>query len=267
MKKGRPYARKRFGQHFLKDSNIVQRIVRSAELRECDHIVEIGPGRGALTTRLLDTGANLTVIEIDRDLANDLTKQYDKHDRFSLLNADVLKIDWSEFCSTDLKTKLVANLPYNISTPILFKLIANRHLFSVAIIMVQKEVAKRICHKGDTGNRKDYGVLSVIADSVFETELLFNVPPGSFVPAPKVDSSVIRLVPKNNMINDEQIFFDFVRRAFNQRRKLLVNHLRKNEEAIFQRLSEGDLSFLEGTRPDNLTPHQYLSLFYHHEIQ
>lgn len=208
MKKRRPYARKRFGQHFLRDQAIIQRIVESAEPEAGDYLIEIGPGRGALTSCLLGTGCLLTVIEVDRDLADDLLKQYGKLDNFRLITADILKTDWTAFCEENSTNKIVANLPYNISTPILFRLIANRSKFKSATLMVQKEVAERICHKGEKKNRKDYGVLSVIADSVFKTELLFNVSAKSFIPQPKVESSVIRLIPKNHVLKEETAFFE-----------------------------------------------------------
>ena len=261
-KKKQPFARKRFGQHFLADGTVIERIIDQANLTENEHVIEIGPGRGALTRKLLEKGVSLTVIEIDNDLARGLEAEFGNHPQFRLVNDDALKVNWSELIKPGVQNKIIANLPYNISTPLFFRFVAHRTHFSSTTIMVQKEVAQRICHDGKGKKLKDYGILSVISDSVFNAEILFKVPPGCFIPKPKVDSAVLQLKPKEGVLADEDKFFGFVRRAFNLRRKLLMTHLKKYETELFERLSEKDLSYLHGLRAENLSPQQYQNLFY-----
>ncbi len=262
MKNNLPFARKRFGQHFLCDQNIIKKTVTSANISPDDHLIEIGPGRGALTSELVATGASLTVVEIDRDLAKEMLNRYDDLPNFRLIGEDILKSDWKSILHAEKRNKVIANLPYNISTPIFFQLVKYRKMLDSITIMVQKEVAERIGHKGEGKKLKDYGVLSVIANSVFESKVLFRVPPGAFYPKPKVDSAVIQLVPKESSLENEEAFFDFVRRSFNLRRKLLITHLRTNESALFQGLSTEDQQFLHNLRAENLSPDQYQKLFY-----
>lgn len=262
MSKKRPYARKRFGQHFLCDQSVIDKTIAAAEISSDDHIIEIGPGRGALTRQLLATGADITVVEIDRDLAGDLKKRFQPLNNFRLITQDILKSDWDGIIQEGKHNKLVANLPYNISTPLFFQLVEQRHCIHSMTIMVQKEVAERIGHQGDGKSLKDYGVLSVIASSVFTTRMLFKVPPGAFNPKPKVDSAVIQLKPLDNTLENEKDFFDFVRRAFNLRRKLLINHLKNNESQLYQSLTNEGQQALRNLRPENLSPQQYQNLFY-----
>lgn len=266
MKKRKPFARKRFGQHFLSDPSVVDRIVAAADVSDDEHVFEIGPGRGALTESLLSTGAEVTVIEVDRDLSDVLRVQFKLEKRFNLITADVLSLDWSEHVYSDRNNKIIANLPYNISTPLLFKIVKHRTLFHSVTVMVQKELAERICHTGEGGKLKTYGGLSVIMNTVFKPTLLFTVPPECFVPQPKVDSAVLTLEPKREKLQDENAFFNFVRSAFNFRRKLLINQLKKNEPELVSGLSSTDLEFLSGARPENLLPQHYVRLFYQGRI-
>ncbi len=262
MSKKRPYARKRFGQHFLCDQSVIEKTIAAADIKPGDHIIEIGPGRGALTGELLVKGADITVVEIDRDLAGDLKKRFQHQGNFRLITQDILKSDWHGIIQEGRCNKVVANLPYNISTPLFFQLVEQRRQIHSMTIMVQKEVAERIGHQGDGKKLKDYGVLSVIAGSVFTTSMLFKVPPGAFNPKPKVDSAVIQLKPLVNTLENEKAFFDFVRRAFNLRRKLLINHLKNNESQVYQSLTDEDQQALQNLRPENLSPQQYQNLFY-----
>ncbi|MBU2514153.1 ribosomal RNA small subunit methyltransferase A [bacterium] len=262
----RPYARKRFGQHFLQDNNVLNNIVSAANICPDDHIIEIGPGRGALTRKLLESGAMISVIEIDRDLAGDLQKEFSKHSNFEIITADILQIDWDEILSKTKANKIIANLPYNISTPLFFKFIRWRDQLKSITVMVQKEVAERLCHNGEGKKLKDYGVLSVISTLVFSSRLLFKVPPTCFIPEPKVDSAVIQLETKDIVLRDEEGFFKFVQRAFNLRRKLLSTFLRKNESALYDQLSQTDKQHLENLRPENILPSQYLNLYYKRRI-
>jgi 16S rRNA (adenine1518-N6/adenine1519-N6)-dimethyltransferase len=262
MQKKPPFARKRFGQHFLCERSIVERTIASANISSQDHIIEIGPGRGALTSKLLKTQATLTVIEIDRDLAADLTASYDTNPRFRLINEDILKSDWSAIIKQDCTNKVIANLPYNISTPVFFRLVRFRAQLAAITIMVQKEVAERIVHRGAGNRLKDYGVLSVISGNVFDATILFPVPASAFYPQPKVESAVIQLIPNHKQLVEEERFFNFVKNAFNLRRKRLINHLKKNETSLYNQLAEEDKAYLENLRAENLSPDQYYNLYY-----
>lgn len=263
MKKHKkPFARKRFGQNFLEDSLVIDNIIDSADLKEGDHVIEIGPGRGALTRKLLEKNIRLTAIEIDNDLTRILKAEFGGNERFRLINEDVLNVDWQEIVDETADNKVIANLPYNISTPLFFRFVTHRHHFSSFTIMLQKEVAERICHDGTGKKLKDYGILSVIADSVFHSKILFDVSPECFYPVPKVSSAVIQLKPEERQLVEEERFFDFVKRAFNLRRKLFLTHLKKYEVDLYERLTATDLDYLEGVRAENLVPQQFRDLYY-----
>lgn len=224
--------RKRFGQHFLHDPHIIRRIIEALEPAPGNRIIEIGPGRGALTGPLLETVEALEVIEIDRDLARNLEEHYRDTGKLTVHCLDVLGFD---FHSGDNRPiRLVGNLPYNISTPLLFHLLDNLSCIEVMVIMLQKEVADRIC-AGPGG--KEYGRLSVNVQACCEVESLFTVGRGAFTPSPKVDSSVIRLWPAGEsapLITDRRQFQHLVRTCFSRRRKTLRNCLKGllNEEEI-----------------------------------
>ncbi len=224
--------RKRFGQHFLHDPCVIRRIIEALEPQPDDRIIEIGPGRGALTGPLLETVAVLEVIEIDRDLARDLEEHYRDTGKLTVHCRDVLSFD---FCSGDNRpVRLIGNLPYNISTPLLFHLLDHLGCIEIMVIMLQKEVADRIC--AEPGGR-EYGRLSVNIQACCDVESLFTVGRGAFSPAPNVDSSVIRLRPagdKAPLIADRQQFRHLVRTCFSRRRKTLRNSLKGllNEEDI-----------------------------------
>lgn len=255
---GQHRTKKRFGQHFLHDQGILGRILFAADVRQADQILEIGPGQGVLTERLLATGAQITVVEIDQDLIGPLQKRFGHHENFRLVEGDVLQLDWAELLGPG-PHKLVANLPYNISTPLFFKLLKERERFVSMVVMVQKEVAQRLLHQGYSKPLKDYGVLSVAAQLGFKTESVCSVPPGAFSPPPQVESSVIRLSPKPLSSLDEEAFLAFVRWGFNQRRKLLKTRLRKERPELI--LSPEWAERLENLRPENLNPAEWVELF------
>ncbi len=267
MNKKRPFARKRFGRNFLKDMAIVDTIINSADISEKDHIIEIGPGRGVLTTSFLKTGVSVTAVEIDRDLSKELKEKYKDSENLSIITEDVLKCDWSELIQKGKINKIIANLPYNISTPLFFKFVEYRKSFHSITIMVQKELAERIVHTGEGKKLKDYGILSVISKNIFEVKRVCDVPASSFVPQPKVESAVIQLLPLKKEIQNEDRFFRFVRNAFNFRRKRLLTQLRNSEPTIFGKLSDRDLEYLKNLRPENLSPGQYLRLFEEGKIE
>jgi 16S rRNA (adenine1518-N6/adenine1519-N6)-dimethyltransferase len=214
--------RKRFGQNFLKDQNVLNRIIDAAQLTSGDRVFEIGPGRGALTDRLLQAGPPLTVVEVDRELAATLRQRGAAG--LEVIEGDVLRLDWSELLPTP-PYKLVANLPYNISSQVLFKVIEHRRSFSRLVLMFQKEVGERLLAAPAT---RDYGILSVLLQTWFRIDRIAKVPPAAFFPPPKVDSVVLCLAPlptPRAVIQDEECFRRVVKGAFAQRRKTLRNSL------------------------------------------
>ncbi|MRD46920.1 16S rRNA (adenine(1518)-N(6)/adenine(1519)-N(6))-dimethyltransferase RsmA [Caenimonas koreensis DSM 17982] len=215
--------RKRFGQHFLADVAIIDAIVREIDPKPGDAMVEIGPGLAALTQPLVERLGKLTVIELDRDLAARLRS----HPQLAVVESDVLKVDFQQLAQT-LQTRqlrVVGNLPYNISTPILFHLLAFAPVIKDQHFMLQKEVIDRMVARPSTG---DYGRLSVMLQWRYEMEDVLFVPPGSFDPPPRVDSAVVRMVPHAAPAAvDEQLLSQIVQVAFSQRRKLLRHTLGK----------------------------------------
>jgi 16S rRNA (adenine1518-N6/adenine1519-N6)-dimethyltransferase len=213
--------RKRFGQHFLADPAVVEAIVRAIDPRPGQAMVEIGPGLAALTQPLVERVGRLAVIELDRDLAAKLRS----HTQLTVIESDVLKVDFAQLaasCGTD-KLRVVGNLPYNISTPILFHLLAFVASVEDQHFMLQKEVIDRMVARPATG---DYGRLSVMLQWRYEMENVLAVPPESFDPPPRVDSAVVRMVPRAAPAAiDEKLLSELVQVAFSQRRKLLRHTL------------------------------------------
>ena len=217
--------RKRFGQHFLHDQNVIDRLVRVIQPRAGETMVEIGPGQGALTGPLLAHSDRLTVIELDRDLIPELLARFGDRPGFEVVQADALKFDYSALAGGDRPLRVVGNLPYNISTPLLFHLLASAERILDMHFMLQKEVVERICAAPDT---EHYGRLSVSVAARADAQSLFNVGAGAFRPPPRVESAVVRLRPRApafKIVN--QVVFDLVvREAFNHRRKTLGNALK-----------------------------------------
>ena len=220
-------ARKRFGQNFLVADGVVRKIVDAVAPRAGDTLVEIGPGLGALTAALLARCERLHAVEIDRDLIARLRERWPA-DRLVVHEGDALDFDFAALRHDDSRLKIVGNLPYNISSPLLFHLVR----FAAAVhdlhFMLQKEVVDRMV--ADPGGG-DYGRLSVMLQYHFEMDRLFVVPPGAFNPPPKVDSAVVRLIPKVRLggtapLRDDALFGTLVAAAFSQRRKMLRNTLR-----------------------------------------
>ncbi len=223
MNRHRP--RKRFGQHFLHDANVIDRLVGAIAPRPDDHLVEIGPGEGVLTAPVLEKAGALTVIELDRDLASTLLERLGRPAGLDVIQADVLKVDLVELAA-GRPLRIIGNLPYNISTPILFHLFDSRADIVDMHFMLQKEVVDRMV--AGPGSRQ-YGRLSVMAAFHCDMTRLFNVPPGAFRPPPKVDSAIVRLLPKPLTDEDRALlpaFAEVTRRAFGQRRKTLRNSLK-----------------------------------------
>ena len=217
-----PRARKRFGQHFLTDRHYVDRIVRAIAPARDDAMVEIGPGTGILTRELIAHVAHLDVVEIDRDLSAALRAEFPR-DRVSVHEADALDFD---FASLPGELRVVGNLPYNVSTPILFRMAALAQRLRDAVFMLQKEVVERMVAAPGT---PEYGRLSVMLQYRFAMALALRVPPGAFTPPPKVDSAVVRMAPlaaTRLRARDETVFARIVAASFEQRRKMLRSALR-----------------------------------------
>lgn len=214
---------KSLGQNFLIDDSVPRDIVLGAEVDENDLVIEIGPGVGTLTAQLLNKAKKVVAIELDNDLIPILNQEIGDNPKFTLIHNDALKVDFNEVIREEKSVKLVANLPYYVTTPIIVKLLKENYNFKSLTIMIQKEVAERM--NADPGN-KDYGALSLLVQYYCNTQIVRKVPPQCFIPRPKVDSIVIRLdkleEPKVRVEN-EKLFFDIIRSSFNMRRKTLWN--------------------------------------------
>ncbi len=221
-------ARKRFGQNFLIDHGIIRDIVRAVHPQKDDLIVEIGPGKGAITELLADSCDNISVIELDRDLVPWLKVKFEKHPNFQLFQADALQFDFAQLLVNGNKAlRIVGNLPYNISTPLIFHLLTYSTQVRDMHFMLQKEVVKRMAaHAGESA----YGRLGIMVQYYCTVENLFEVPPTAFDPAPKVDSAIVRLVPHAQLPHPATNFKTLeklVNVAFQQRRKTLRNALKQ----------------------------------------
>lgn len=214
--------KKKFGQHFLNDQYVIDRIMQAADIDPTECVIEIGPGLGVLTERLLEVAARVEVFEIDRDLIARLEKR--NNPRLLIHSGDILKADLASLLSTP-PYNLVANLPYNISSQVVFLLLEHRALFSGMVLMFQKEVGDRLCAEPGC---KDYGILSVLCQLWFDVESVVHVGPESFSPPPKVDSLVLKFTPlQAPRVDpvDPAFFTKVVKAAFTQRRKQLRNSL------------------------------------------
>jgi 16S rRNA (adenine1518-N6/adenine1519-N6)-dimethyltransferase len=234
MANGVHVARKRFGQNFLHDQSVIAHLLACLQIKPDDHWVEIGPGQGALTVPLMEKVSRLDVVELDRDLVAMLEQKFKGQPQLTIHSADALTFDFSLLASENEKLRIVGNLPYNISTPLLFHLLTVSDCINDMHFMLQKEVVDRIC--ADPGSKK-YGRLSVMMQYYCAAEWLFDVHPESFSPAPKVTSAIIRLIPHNMppvIVNDLNAFNKVVAQAFSQRRKTLRNSLKTliNEHAM-----------------------------------
>ncbi|KFN43383.1 16S rRNA (adenine(1518)-N(6)/adenine(1519)-N(6))-dimethyltransferase RsmA [Arenimonas oryziterrae] len=233
--------KKQLGQHFLTDRNVIDQIVRAVNPQPGDTLVEIGPGQGAITFPLLKKHGALTVIEFDRDLITPLMEVSEGHGDLTIVHKDVLKVDFGKLAGEE-RIRLVGNLPYNISTPILFHVLEHAESVRDMHFMLQKEVVDRMA--ADPGS-KVFGRLSVMLQATCEVTPLFDIGPLAFRPPPKVDSAVVRLVPKpagSIGIDDPALFESLVRNAFGQRRKTLRNAV--------QQLCTGDEILAAGLRPE-----------------
>jgi 16S rRNA (adenine1518-N6/adenine1519-N6)-dimethyltransferase len=250
-------AKKSLGQNFLRDTDVIRRIVASLAVKPGDTVIEIGPGRGALTEFLVDSEASLLAIEIDRELIPGLKTRFGSNSNFEVIEADFLTVDIRNRLAEKppAKIKIVGNLPYYISTPIIQKLITLRQDYDYAVLMLQREVADRLTAK--PGN-SDRGFFTVLTENAFAVERLFDVRPDAFFPVPKVWSSVIKLTPKASEIEDHEAFSRLLSSAFAQKRKTILNNLKsvnKNADEIL------DLTGIELTRrAETLTLNEWKGL-------
>ena len=226
MTNGAHIARKRFGQNFLHDYSVIANILASLQIKPEQHWVEIGPGQGALTKPLLEKNISLDVVELDRDLVSLLRTKFNDKTNLTIHSADALKFDFTRLAKLEEKLHIVGNLPYNISTPLLFHLLENATCIADMHFMLQKEVVERIC--AAPGSKK-YGRLSVMMQYYCAAECLFYVYPESFDPIPQVTSAIIRLMPHITppvVVEDKTVFNKLVMQAFSQRRKTIRNSMK-----------------------------------------
>lgn len=258
---------KKFGQNFLIDAHVLDKIIRAADIGKDDMVLEIGTGIGTMTQYLAEAAGKVIAVEIDRNLIPILQDTLDGYENVRLINEDVLKLDLRKLVQEENEgkpVKVVANLPYYITTPIIMGLFEGSVPVSSITVMVQKEVAERM--KSGPGN-KDYGALSLAVQYYADTYLVANVPPNCFMPRPKVGSAVIRLTrherPPVETV-DEKLMFDIIRAAFNQRRKTLANGLNNSDKLDFpketivntiERLGKG-----AGVRGEMLTLKEFADL-------
>ena len=221
-----PYPSKRLGQHFLRDGRTVQRIIEALAPNTEETIIEIGPGTGALTAVLVERAGHVIAVEFDAKLKPLLQERLGGFSNFKLVMADALTVDFCEQIQPATRARLVANLPYNISTAILQRLISQRRCLDQMVLMLQREVVERVLAPAGTSDR---GYISVLVEAYCEAEKLFDVAPGAFRPPPKVWSSVMRLEFRSRMpveVNEEDLLWATVSAGFAQKRKTILNNLR-----------------------------------------
>ena len=246
--------KKKLGQHFLKDNNIINKIIRYVNPLSSDSFIEIGPGNGALTLPLSKKIKVLKIIEKDKRLIPDLKKTFSNNGLIKIINEDVLKYNFKK--NVEPNTRLIGNLPYNISTEVIFKIIEAAENIKDSHFMLQKEVVSRMIAKAGT---KEYGRLSIMTQVYFDIEKLFDIPPTVFYPQPKVMSSYVKLIPKSFCFknkNHEKRFKEIVTTAFIGRRKMIKSSLKNS-------ISEKDLLKLDintNLRPEDLTVHNFLKI-------
>lgn len=267
LKKYNITANKRLGQNFLIDDNTIENIVKIADTSKQDLVIEIGPGLGTLTSKLLENAGKVIAIELDEKMINILEDRFKFYDNFVLLNEDVLKVNLQELISKNkqelVNTKIIANLPYYITTPIIMKLLENKLDIESITVMVQKEVADRITA---TPGDKLSGAITYSVDYYSEATSEIFVSKDSFIPSPEVDSEVIKLKIRKEpkvKVKNEKLFFDIIKASFMQRRKTLLNGLINsklfdNKEEILEILDKMNLN--PQIRGEKLTIEQFAEL-------
>ena len=258
-KKFKHRARKRFGQNFLNDPSIIEKIIKAIAPDSVDKIIEIGPGQGALTELILGSDVELHAIEIDRDLAAYLREKNADKTNFHLHENDVLKVDFNSLLSVTQPARIIGNLPYNISTPLIFHLLNYLPGIKDMLFMLQLEVVERMAA---LPNSKSYGRLSIMVQYFCRVEKLFNVPPSAFSPAPKVESAIVKLTPHDHAPNElasPDELTNLLRQAFAHRRKTLRNNL----SSLISADELESLNINPGLRPENLSLDDYVRICKH----
>lgn len=264
-------AKKSLGQNFLTDTNVLNNIVSAAEITKADNVIEIGPGIGALTEKLAQAAGEVVALEIDEDLLDVLYEVLFDYDNVKVINKDVLKTDVKtlineEFSDPSRPIKVVANLPYYITTPILMQLLSVDVKWASIVVMMQKEVAQRLAAEQGT---KAYGTLSLAIQYKMDVRLAFEVPRTVFVPAPNVDSAIVELTPRHEALavlpDDEKGLFRLIKGCFSHRRKTLANNLQgvvgkgADKKAQTQAVL-AELSIAPSVRPETLSLDQFILL-------
>ncbi|KYH34148.1 ribosomal RNA small subunit methyltransferase A [Clostridium tepidiprofundi DSM 19306] len=252
---------KSLGQNFLTDESVLMDIVESANITKDDFVIEIGPGVGTLTNELLKRAKFVYAIELDSKLIPILQQELGIHDNFKIINEDALKVDFNEIIGNEESVKVVANLPYYVTTPIISKFLTEGYNFKSLTIMIQKEVAERINAEPGT---KEYGALTLLAQYYCDTEIIRKVPASAFIPSPKVDSIVIKLnklsKPKVS-VKSEKLFFKVVKQSFSMRRKTLWNGMKNiglNKEMLMEAFQKSDID--PKRRGETLTIQEFANL-------
>ena len=254
-------ANKKLGQNFLINEEIITSIVEKAEITKNDVVIEIGPGLGSLTKELFNNAKKVIEIELDANMIDILKSRFGIYDNFEVIYADVLKVDLQELIKDYDSVKVVANLPYYITTPIIMKLLEDKLKIKSITVMVQKEVGERIC---SSYKDKEYGAITVSVQYYSEPKIIIDVPKDNFIPAPEVDSCVIKLEMLEEprvKVNDEKLFFRTVKGAFSQRRKTINNSLTctgKSKDEI--KIILDKLNIDEKLRAENLSIEQYADI-------
>ena len=252
-------AKKSLGQHFIADPNYCRRIVHYAEIQPADTVVEIGPGTGQLTEHLLGRARTVIAIEFDRDMMAHLQTRFTNEPRLTLIQRDILALDWNTILKTS-PVKIVGNLPYNISTRVLTKTTEIKDRFHSFTFMVQKEVAERVLA---TPRSKDYGYFTLLMEYHFERIKGFDVPPGAFLPKPKVTSHVMKIFPRDPPypVKDYPQFVRLLKKSFQQRRKTLWNNLKSTvNESRQLEVAFKACHIPTGSRPEEVALEQYACL-------
>jgi 16S rRNA (adenine1518-N6/adenine1519-N6)-dimethyltransferase len=254
--------KKSLSQNFLINDRAARRIVDRLDIRESDTVLEIGAGKGALTKHLLKKARKVIAVEIDKKLCQYLERTFPEKRNLVLLNKDILKIDFRRLSGQKDHIKVIGNLPYQITSPLLSLLLENRKSITQSVLMVQKEVARRIC--AQPGSR-DWSPLSVAVQLYSEVKTLFNLKPTSFFPPPQVESSVIKITflkrPKT-LVGDQELFFSVIRSAFGQRRKMILNSLSGNLNLPKRQLERilGEVQIDPRRRPETLSIQEFADL-------
>lgn len=255
---------KRFGQNFLIDAHVIEKIIKAADIGKDDIVLEIGPGIGTLTQYLAEAAGKVYAVEIDKNLIPVLGETLAEYDNVQVINEDILKVDIKSLIGENNSCKVVANLPYYITTPIIMKLFEEHIPASLVTVMVQKEVAERMQAKPGT---KDYGALTLAVGYYADAYIAANVPPNCFMPRPNVGSAVIRLTRWEKppvTVKDEGLMFKLIRASFNQRRKTLQNGINNSPELSFSKeqvaAALNKMGLSESVRGETLSLAQFAAL-------